>query len=135
MLQPRKDLLQLNGMLDMVHPIHSKLPLLVTIISGQPSKVQAYQQRLQPSFVMPGEREPNSNTTAHCRCGEFCRPQKIHPITPPINDVVEFLSYLYDNGGRFGGIVTARSTLGNFIHVPGVPVLGNHLLLMHTVML
>ena len=65
LLQPKQDL-QRNGRLDMVHPLHSKLALLVTIISGQPSKVQAYQQRLQPSFVMPGEREPNSNTTAHC---------------------------------------------------------------------
>ena len=32
--------------------------------------------------------------------------------------MVEFLSYLY-NGGRFGVIATARSALGNFIHVPG----------------
>ena len=47
MLLPRKDL-QLNGRLDMVQPLHSKLALLVMIISGQPSKVQAYQQWLQP---------------------------------------------------------------------------------------
>ena len=70
LLQPKKDLLQLNGRLGMVHPLHSKLALLVTIISGQPSKVQAYQQWLQPSFVMPGERESNSNTTAHCVDGD-----------------------------------------------------------------
>ena len=31
-----------------------------------------------------------------------------------MNDVVEFLSFLYDNGGRYGVIATARSTLGNF---------------------
>ena len=126
-MQPRKDLLQLNGRLDIVHPLHSKLALLVTIISGQPSKVQAYQQWLQPSFVMPlreGTKQQYDSTLR--RWGEFCRPLEIHPITPPINDVVEFLSYLYDNGGRFGVIATARSTLGNFIHVPGVPVLANH---------
>ena len=64
LLQPKKVLLQLNGRLDMVHPLHSKMALLVTIISGQPSKLQAYQQWLQPSFVMPEEWEPNSNTTA-----------------------------------------------------------------------
>ena len=89
--------------------------------------VQAYQQWLQPSFVMPGKREPNSNTTAHFFDEEgFCHPREIHPITPHINDVVEFLSYLYDNGGQVGVITTARSTLGNFIHVPGVHVLANH---------
>ena len=34
--------------------------------------------------------------------------------------------YLSDNGGWFGVIATARSTLGKFIHVPGVPVLATH---------
>ena len=65
--------------------------------------------------------------------GRVRHPQEIHPITPPINYVVEFLSYLYDNGGRFGVIATARSTLGNFIHVPGVPVLANHPLIQKVV--
>ena len=59
-----------------------------------------------------------------CRWGEFCRAREIHPVTR-INDVVEFLS-LYADGGRFGVIATARSAWGNFIHVPGVPVLSNH---------
>ena len=53
-LKPGKHLLQLQGKLDVLHPLHSKLSLLVTVISGQPSKVQAYLQQLQPSFVMPG---------------------------------------------------------------------------------
>ena len=64
-LQPRKDL-QLNGKLDMVHPLHSKL-------------------------------------------------------------------YIYDDGGQFGVIATARSALDNFIHVPGVPVLANHPLIQEVV--
>ena len=66
------------------------------------------------------------------RWGEFCRAREIHPVTPPINDVVEFLS-LYADGGRFGVIATARSALGNFIHVPGVPVLANHPLIQKVV--
>ena len=49
-----------------------------------------------------------------------------------MNDVVEFLS-LYDNGGRYGVIATARSTLGNFLHTPGVPVLANHPLIQKVV--
>ena len=51
-------------------PLHSKLALLVTIIPGQPSKMQAYQQQLQPSFVIPGEKETSSNMMAHCDDGE-----------------------------------------------------------------
>ena len=54
-------------------------------------------------------------------------------ITPPINDVVEFLSSLYADGGRFGVVATARSALGNFKHVPGVPVLANHPLIQKVV--
>ena len=50
-----------------------------------------------------------------------------------MNDVVEFLSFLYDNGGRYGVIATARSTLGIFLHIPGVPVLANHPLIQKVV--
>ena len=47
--------------------------------------------------------------------------------------MVEFLSSLYADGGRFGVIATARSVLGNFIHVPGVPVLADHPLIQKVV--
>ena len=66
------------------------------------------------------------------RWGEFCRALEIHPVTP-INDVVEFLSSLYADGGQFGVVATARSALGNFIHVPRVPVLANHPLIQKVV--
>ena len=46
--------------------------------------------------------------------------------------MVEFLSS-YADGGRFGVIDTARSTLCNFIHVPGVPVLVDHPLIQKVV--
>ena len=59
------------------------------------------------------------------RWGEFCRAREIHPVAPPINDVVD--------GGRFGVIAIARSAFGNFIHVPGVPVLVNHPLIQKVV--
>ena len=67
------------------------------------------------------------------RWGEFCHTWQIHHITPHVKDVVEFLSFLYDNGGRYGVITTARSTLGNFLHIPGVPVLANHPLIQKVV--
>ena len=40
--------------------------------------------------------------------------------------MVEFLATLYDNGSQYSVIATARSTLGNFVHIPGVPILANH---------
>ena len=65
-----KDLLQLQGEQDVLHPLRSKLSLLVTIISGQHSKVLAYRQRLHLSFVMPGEMGQRNNMIAHCDDGE-----------------------------------------------------------------
>ena len=70
MLTPGNDLLQLQGKLDVLHPLHSKLSLLVTIISGQHSKVLAYRQQLHPSFAMPGEKGQRNNMIAHCDDGE-----------------------------------------------------------------
>ena len=70
MLTLGKDLLQLQGKLDVLHPLHSKLSLLVAIISGHYSKVLAYRQQLHPSFVMPGEKGQRSNMIAHCDDGE-----------------------------------------------------------------
>ena len=123
LLKPGKDLLQLPGKLDVVHPLHSKLALLVTIISGLPSNVQAYQQQLQPSCNWREGTKQQYDSTLR-RWGEFCRTLKIHPITPHVNDVVEFLS-LYDNGGWYGVIAAARRVFPSisqvFMSWPTIP--------------
>ena len=49
-----------------------------------------------------------------------------HKYDSTLRRWVEFLPFLHDNGGWYGVIATAQSTLGNFVHVLGVPVLGNH---------
>ena len=82
-LKPGKDLLQIKGKMNMVHPLHSKLALLVMVISGQPSKVQAYQQLLPTSCVMPGEKEQSDSMTVHCDDGEsFVLHGKSIPLLP-----------------------------------------------------
>ena len=130
LLQPKKDLLQLNARLDIVHPLHSKLALLVMIRAAlQGSCLSTMDTTLICNAWREGTKQQYNSTLR--RCGEFCRAREIHPVTP-INDVVEFLS-LYADGGRFDVIATARSALGNFIHVPGVPVLANHALIQKVV--
>ena len=82
-LKPGKDLLQIKGKVDMVHPLHLKLALLVMVISGQPSKVQAYQHLLPTSCVMPGEKEQSDCMTVHCNNGEsFVLHGKSIPFLP-----------------------------------------------------
>ena len=44
---------------------------------------------------MPGEKGQRNNMIAHCDDGEFCYTREIHPITPHVNDMVEFLAFLY----------------------------------------
>ena len=58
-----------------------------------------------------GTKRQYDSTLRHWE--EFCRPRKVNPITPLINDVVEFLATLDDNGSQYSVLTTARSTLGN----------------------
>ena len=120
MRKPGKDL-QLNRKLDIVG--HGSLGDNYMRAALQGSGLSTTATTLICNAWREGTKQQYNSTLR--RWGEFCCAQEIHPITP-INDMVEFLSYLYDNGGRFGVITTAQSTLGNFIHVPGVPVLVNH---------
>ena len=116
----------------MVHPPHSKLALLVTIIRAalQGSGLSTTATTLICNAWREGTKQQYNCTLR--RWGEFCCAWEIHHVTP-INDVVEFLSSLYADGGRFGVIATVQSALGNFIHVPGVPVLANHPLIQKMV--
>ena len=47
----------------LLHPLHKRLTLLVTLLSSQCSLVEAYHRSLQNSSLMPGERASNSSIT------------------------------------------------------------------------
>ena len=60
------------------------------------------------------------------RWGEYCCQRKIDSLTPPVNEVINFLSSLFEMGLGYGGIASARSALGNFVTIPEYPRLADH---------
>ena len=64
-------LLYLHHNLDKVHPLHSKLRLLARHLSGNHSKVKAFQNKLSISLLSPGEVEQSSNTKHIVTNGPF----------------------------------------------------------------
>ena len=85
-----------------LHPPSFKIVSLDDSYSpGSPPRYRTIVNSYNPSFVMPGERGTKKQYDGTLRrWGEFCHTWQIHPITPHVNDVVEFLSFLYDNGGK-----------------------------------
>ena len=61
-IEPDSRNLQIPGN-PLLHPLHKRLTLLVTLLSGQRSLVEAYHTSLQNSSLMPGERAPKSTIT------------------------------------------------------------------------
>ena len=71
-----------------------------------------------------GTRKQYNSTVR--RWGEYCCQRKIDSLTPPVNEVINFLSNLFEMSFGYGGIASARSALGNFVTIPGYPRLADH---------
>ena len=65
------------------------------------------------------------DTTAR-RWRAYCGQREIDSLTPPVIEVVNFLTSLFEGGLGYGGVASARSTLGHVITVPGCPKLADH---------
>ena len=52
--------------------------------------------------------------------------EHIDSLTPSVNEVINFLTSLFELGLGYGGIASARSALGNFVTVPGYLHLVDH---------
>ena len=89
----------------LLHPLHKRLTLLVTLLSGQRSLVEAYHTSLHNSSLMPGERAPKSSITPlYEDGGNIVVNGKYDSLTPPVNEVINFLSSLFQMGLGYGGI-------------------------------
>ena len=80
-LLPCKSLLLLPGHPALRHPLHEKLSLLVTYLSGQPSRAMAYRKKLQNSLASLGEGRRGTNITPSCEDGDnFALEEKLIPL-------------------------------------------------------
>ena len=58
--------------------------------------------------------------------GSFCLERQTNPTSPSIEDVLVYLTSLYEQGLQYNTICTARSALSGILHIPGVPKLSDH---------
>lgn len=56
----------------------------------------------------------------------FCSRRSVDPISPTINQVLEFFTELYDNNCGYSALNSARSALSALISLPGDLSIGNH---------
>ena len=52
--------------------------------------------------------------------------REVNPNAPTINDILSYLTSLYNDGMSYSSIGTARSALSNLIHIPGISAIGEH---------
>ena len=56
----------------------------------------------------------------------FCSQRSVDPLSPSVNQVLEFLTELYDSNCGYSALNTARSALSVLISLPGNISIGNH---------
>ena len=83
LVKPNSNNLLIKGISLLLHPLHTKLSLLVTILSGQPLETLAYRKALPNSSPMPRERLPPGNMTPLYDDGELIVANgKLIPLLP-----------------------------------------------------
>lgn len=56
----------------------------------------------------------------------FCSGRKVDTFSPPVEEVLHFLTELFEANCRYSTLNTARSALSTFIVLPGIISVGNH---------
>ena len=56
----------------------------------------------------------------------FCNTRRIHPISPPLRDALEFLAQLADRNLGYTVVNTARSALSSILVLPTGTAFGQH---------
>ena len=69
-IMPDSRNLQLRGKPFALHPLHKQLHLLVIHLSGQPSQIGVYHNKLKNFFLIPGEQALKSSMTQLYEGGE-----------------------------------------------------------------
>ena len=124
---PHKRNLLLPPNFQEAHPLFKHLKLLVVHVSGRPSENSTYLQKLLPSSMTLGDREPGHSTILLSENGNnIVFKGKLIPLNPSLIDVATFLTALYTSGANYNVVATAQSTLSGLIQIPGVPSIGSH---------
>ena len=110
----------------LLHPLHKRLTLGDSFIrSTLTGRGLSHKSTELLSHAWREGTKKQYNSTV-LRWGEYCCQRKIDSLTPPVNEIINFLSSLFEMGLGYGGITSVRSALGNFVTIPGYPRLADH---------
>ena len=83
LVKPNPNNLLIKGNPLLLHPLHTKLSLLVTLLSGRPLETLAYRKAIPNFSPMPGEMVPRGNMTPLYDDGEHIVANgKLTPLLP-----------------------------------------------------
>ena len=102
-------------------------PLAVWPISGNTTQVKDFQARLQHSCYPHGEEKSSQSYDSLCKKWiGWCSERQADPVSGPIEDVVNFLAFLYSENYQYRSLNSYRSAIAS-MHAPvdGVSI-GQH---------
>ena len=106
------------------HPLGTKLRLMACLLSGDSSQTKAYHQRVKLQYLVVRYTKTISGLIHKWQ--SYANQLDADPLHPTLNQVLDFLQGLYQQGLSYSGINTARSTLSVFTTLEGSFCAGMH---------
>ena len=130
LIQPPRLLLKKENLLrlphsDTSHPLWQKMQLMACLVSGKASKQQEFQKKLEVSLQSWRKSTRNQYGVHYRKWTTFCCERKIDPHDISVNNVLKFLTFLFESGLGYSSINTARSAISSLDCDSTCPV-GNH---------
>ena len=109
------------------HPLRHQIHLAVWPVSGESSRVKAFQKTLARSSSNPGLQELKNNKPWR-EWTSWCDRRACHLFQAPVNLFIDFLLEVYKLGRSYSTVNTYRSAISATIHsVTGRDLGSNHL--------
>ena len=124
-LLPRKENLLRLPHSQKSHPLWKKMQLMACLVSGIVSKQKEFQRKQEESCCSHGESTRNQYGVHLKKWKQFCSERNIDSHDISVNNVLKFLTLLYESGLGYSSINTARSALSSLDRGSTCPV-GNH---------
>ena len=101
-----------------LHQLHKELHLMVCPVSGEPSAATSFQKKL-PMCSWPLGGQARRNSTEPILTNGWGFERKIAYYSPLLNEALQFLVRLFNQGLSYSALNTARSALSAIIITEG----------------
>ena len=103
-----------------IHPLYPKLALLAVYLSGNKSECRNFRNRLLTSSLI------HKYESILNRSAAYCTKRKNNPLSTTVNEILLFLTELYNNVCHYSGLCNACSALATSVQLIGGPNVSNH---------